>query len=162
MLFLMPYSVCCIAICYFCVKLFLQLCVVWRHFRSCKLFWKKSIPIQSFWKGCAAGEWNCPRANQIIKLSLKLLLSGLLEHFLKTLIWKVIAGWNESRLISSVCVGLLRPDDFRLAATVNVALGLIKAWMKNVCVFSNLVTDSQLDLELDFEWAILAHRYALI
>lgn len=58
--------------------------------------------------------------------------------------------------------GYLGRYDFRLAATVNVALGFIKAWMKNVCVFSNLATDSQLDLELDFEWAILAHRYALI
>ena len=37
-------------------------------------------------------------------------------------------------------------------------------WMESVRKqqFSNLATESQLDLGLDFDWAILTHEYALI
>ena len=36
--------------------------------------------------------------------------------------------------------------------------------MESVCEqqFSSLARDSQLDLGLDFDWAILTHEYALI
>ena len=40
----------------------------------------------------------------------------------------------------------------------------LSVWMESVCEqqFPSLATDSQLDLGLDFDWAILTHEYALI
>ena len=52
----------------------------------------------------------------------------------------------------------------RVTFFAHSSLQALTDWMGSVCEqqFSSLATDSQLNLGLDFDWAILTHEYALL